>query len=133
MLMDIAKQSHNLQIMIVDKLYHIIIDDNDLLESIYAEFVNKKISKQGTWLDTTFEIHLFWKKNVLTEIQGKFMGPLFICSPYSDKLLYEATKNILQEIENKLKLSTKNKNWKIIFHISKLLEHMDKNFELTII
>ena len=131
--MDIAKQSHNLQIMIVDKLYHIIIDDNDLLERIYAEFVNKKISKQGTWLDTTFEIHLYWKKYVLTEIQGKFMGPLFLYSAYSDKVLYEATKSVLEEIENKLKLSSKNKNWKIMFHISKLLEHMDKNFELTII
>jgi DNA replication protein DnaC len=48
------------------------------------------------------------------------MGPLFICSAYSDKVLYETTKKILKQIEKKFK------DIKIKFYISKLLENMDK-------
>jgi len=38
----------------------------------------------------------------------------------------------LQEIENKLKLKTIQKNWKIVFHISRLLENMNKKYEIKI-
>ncbi len=45
--------THNLNILIVDD-NNIIIEDKILLESIYSEFVNKNITKQGKMLNTNF-------------------------------------------------------------------------------
>lgn len=120
----ILPYSHNLNILIVDE-NNITIENKILLESIYNEFVNKTIIKQAEILDTKYEIKLYWEKVLLTSIQSKFIGDLYITSSYTDKCLYETTKKILSEIENKLKINTINtinKNWKIIFYISKLLE-----------
>ena len=118
--------SHNLNLRIVDE------DDNTiknpiLLESIYSEFVGKRIIRKGIILDTKIELRLKWERKPITKIQNKFIGDLFICSVYSDQVLYAITKFVLNEIEEKLKNFTENKNWKIVFHISKLLEIADKN------
>jgi hypothetical protein len=113
--------THNLNILIVDE-NNITIDDKILLENIYNEFVNKNIIKKCKKSNTIYEIHLYWERLPLTVVQSKFMGELFIESLHSDKVLYETTNKILSEIENKLKINTTNKNWKIIFHISALLE-----------
>jgi hypothetical protein len=121
--------THNLNILIVDENEN-IIEDKILLESIYNEFDNKLITKQGKILNRMFEIKMYWNRLSLTNIQGKFMGELFIKSLHSDKVLYETTKRFLSEIENKLKINSKNKNWKIIFHMSKLLE--SNNIVLTL-
>jgi hypothetical protein len=113
--------THNLNILILDE-NNIIIEDKKLLESIYNEFDNKILTKRGKMLNRNFEIILYWKRLPLTDVQSKFMGELFICSQYSDKVLHETTNIFINEIENKLKINTINKNWKIIFNISKLLE-----------
>jgi len=120
--------THNLNILIVDE-NDIVIEDNNLLESIYNELDNKVITKQGKMLNRTFEITIYWNRLSLTNIQSKFMGNLFIKSLHSDKVLYETTERFLNEIEDQLKINTTNKNWKIIFHISKLLE--SNNIVLT--
>jgi hypothetical protein len=113
--------THNLNILILDE-NNIIIEDKKLLESIYNEFDNKILTKRGKMLNRNFEIILYWKRLPLTDVQSKFMGELFISSQYSDKVLHETTNIFINEIENKLKINTLNKNWKIIFNISKLLE-----------
>ena len=115
------KYSHNLNIMIIDESFS-PFENKILMQSIYDEFVNKTIIKEGIIFNRKYEIHLHWEK---INIQNKFIGDLFIRSPYSDKVLYETTKKILNEIENNLKKETENKNWKIAFYISKLLENMD--------
>ena len=129
--MPIVNHTHNLHISICDDSNNIIYND-DLLETIYAEFANKYVKKNGNWLKVNFEIKLFWERVVLSKRECQFMGPLFICSAYSDLVLYEATKFVLNEIENKIKKTCTNTRWKIIFHISKLLENMDKIYEITI-
>ena len=124
--------SHNLNIKIVNENNE-FIENKLLLESIYNEFIDKKIIKKGHMLNRDFKIILYWKKMSITKIEEKLMGNIFIISSYSDKVLYEATKILLNDIENKLKLETNNKNWKIVFHISKLLENIDKKYELKIL
>lgn len=126
---NLSDYTHNLNILIVDE-NDIVIEDNNLLESIYNELDNKVITKQGKMLNRTFEITIYWNRLSLTNIQSKFMGKLFIKSLHSDKVLYEITERFLSEIENRLKINTKNNNWKIIFHISKLLE--SNNLILTL-
>ena len=123
--------THNLNILILDDKFN-IIHNKSLLEDIYYEFVDKIIIKNAILFDNKTEIHLYWKKIVLNEMQNKFMGNLFIKSAYSDIVLYSATKFLLNEIENKLKKRTVNKNWKIEFYISKLLEHMHNVYEFII-
>ena len=93
----ILPYSHNLNILIVDE-NNITIENKILLESIYNEFVNKTIIKQAEILDTKYEIKLYWEKVLLTSIQSKFIGDLYITSSYTDKCLYETTKKILSEI-----------------------------------
>ena len=122
--------THNLNILILDNKFN-IIQNKSLLEDIYSEFVDKIITKNLVWFDNKIEISLFWKKIILNEVQNKFIGNLFTKSSYSDIVLYAATKILLNEIENKLKKRTINKNWKIEFYISKLLENMDNVYELT--
>ncbi len=126
---NLSDYTHNLNILIVDE-NDMVIEDNNLLESIYNELDNKVITKQGKMLNRTFEITIYWNRLSLTNIQSKFMGKLFIKSLHSDKVLYEITERFLSEIENRLKINTKNNNWKIIFHISKLLE--SNNLILTL-
>ena len=112
--------SHNLNILLVDNNNN-IIENKILLQQIYDEFVDKPITHI---FDMKYEICLYWKK---VDTKNKFIGNLFIRSLYSDNVLYETTKKILNEIENKLKKNIPNKNWKIIFYISKLLENVDMN------
>ena len=119
--MNDPEYSHNLNILIVDENDN-IIDNKILLQSIYDEFVNKTIIKEAEAFNKKYVIHLHWKK---IDIQSKFIGDLFIRSLYSDNILHNTTKKILYEIENKLKKETTNKNWKIIFYISKLLVNID--------
>lgn len=141
--MDDWKYSHNLNILIVDE-NNITIENKSLLQSIYDEFVNKNIFKKVEVFNEKYIIKLYWEK---VDIQSKifnyapyfrdtnytfgsisshhFFSDLFIISAYSDNILHETTKKILYEIENKLKIETENKNWKIIFYISKLLENMN--------
>ena len=121
--------THNLNILIVDENEN-IIEDKILLESIYNQIADKVIIKQGKAFNIDIEIKLYWKRLSLTKTQSKFIGELFIISAYSDMILYETTKKILNEIENNVKINTTNKNWKIIFHISKLSE--ENKFILTI-
>ena len=122
--------THNLNILIIDE-NDITIENKTLTENIYNEFVNKTIIKKGKLhnhidYNDYIEIKIHWERVPITNIQSKFMGDFFIKSAYSDKVLYETTKKILSDIENRLKMNTTNTYWKIVFHISKLLEHMDK-------
>jgi hypothetical protein len=61
------------------------------------------------------------------------MGELFIKSAYNDLVLHETTKKVLSEIENNLKINYTDKNWKIIFNITKLLEYIEDKYNLIII
>ena len=54
------------------------------------------------------------------------MGELFIVSPYSDKVLHDATKLVLTEIEKTIH------PLRIAFHISRMLEHMKDQHMLII-
>jgi len=129
--MNFLQHTHNLNIIIIDDYENVIIN-KQLLENIYNEIADKIIIKKGKFLNTNFEVQLLWNKLQLTDAESRFLGKLFIFSPYSDFVLYETTKIILQEIENKLKLKTIQKNWKIVFHISRLLENMNKKYEIKI-
>jgi hypothetical protein len=60
------------------------------------------------------------------------MGDLFTMSTHSDKVLYKGTSVLLNEIENKLKMNMVDKNWKILFHISKLLDNTESRYPLKI-
>jgi hypothetical protein len=101
------------------------VEDKETMESIYAD-LDKVITKTGKTKGQTFEIKLVWIRLKLSPIQSKFMGELFIKSAYSDKVLHEATKSAIDEIENKLPV-----NRKIIFYMTKLLE--DSDIDLAII
>ena len=57
----------------------------------------------------------------LANVQNKNVGVLFTTAFYSDKVLHGTTNMALDEIET-LKVKPLNKDWKIMFHISKLLE-----------
>ena len=118
--MSVSRYTHNLNIFLVKNDNNDNINDIELIESIYAELADKHIKKKGHIFNSKFEIHLLWERLSITEAESKFMGVLFTNSLHSDRILYEATKTLLSDIENKLKNQTTDKNWKIIFHISKL-------------
>jgi hypothetical protein len=124
----ISPISHNLNIKIFNENDE-LIENKSLLESIYNELVDKPIIKKIHAYGTDLEIKLLYTRKSITKIEKKFMGDIFIVSLYSDNILYDATKFVLNEIEHKLKLETEtiDKNWKIVFHISKLLENINKN------
>jgi hypothetical protein len=123
----LSPPSHNLNIQIVDK-HDNKIENHDLLESIYSSITGKQIIKKGKLLDSNLDVNidicLYWQRMPITKEEQYFMGDLFLISSYSDKVLHLATHFLLNEIEHRLKNFTTNKNWKIIFHISKLLENM---------
>jgi hypothetical protein len=122
----LSPPSHNLNILIVDK-HDNKIENQALLENIYDEITGKKIIKKGKLLDSKLDVDidvcLYWQRMPVTKEEQHFMGELFLVSAYSDKVLHIATHFLLIEIEHRLKNFTTNKNWKIIFHISKLLEN----------
>jgi hypothetical protein len=122
--------THNLNILIVDEEDN-KIENPELLESIYSEITCKRIIKNCKILGSKIDINLIWERFPLTKEEQHFMGELFIYAVYSDKVLDMATKFLLNEIEKKLKNFTTNKKWKIIFHISKLLENVDENDMLS--
>lgn len=119
--MNILQHTHNLQILIVDEENN-VINNETLLEEIYSEFANKHIMKPVEMFDQDFIIYVYWEIKSITKIQKHLMGPLFIASMHSDKVLYEFTKILLGDIETKIKNKQSDKNWKIAFHISKLLD-----------
>jgi hypothetical protein len=58
---DIWPNTHNLKILIVDNNDN-IIDNPELIESIYAEFVDKNIIKKAVVIGNNYEVHLQWEK-----------------------------------------------------------------------
>jgi hypothetical protein len=99
----------------------LLLDENDdtlenpaLLEKIFEELTNKPIVKHINWEGSNIKIVLHWKRVHLEKKQSKFMGPLFIKSAYSDTALFDVTKAILGDIEQKFS----NDSWKILFNIA---------------
>lgn len=128
--------THNLNIDIVDENDD-TIGNQFLLETIYKELANKPIMRKVQYDNKNFEVHLQWERLSITNIQKHFIGVLFIKSFYSDKVLYETTKKVLEDILTKLKSLNEYSlfritNWKLIFNISKLLD-MDNNNNNNII
>jgi hypothetical protein len=113
--------THNLHILI-DSSYNKQIN-NIILEIVYADIADKEIKRNILWQNENIDTLIHWKKEVINEIESKFMGDLFTTPIHNDSLLYILTKITLEEIEKKVKDSSFYTNWKIIFHISKKLEY----------
>ena len=111
--------THNLHIL-VNSFYK---DDINkiILENIYEEIANKEIRKNILWMGKNIDTFIYWKKEQINEIEANFMGDLFTCPIHCDSLLYELTKDSLEEIEQKVKINLFYNEWNIIFHISKKL------------
>ena len=121
-----TKYTHQLNIIIVDEKENIVENDS-LLKTVICELVNKPLVKVGYMFNQNFDIHIQWETPLnpsivtLANIQHKNVEVLFTNSYFSDKVLHGTTNMALDEIET-LKVKPLNKDWKIMFHISKLLE-----------
>lgn len=118
--------THQLNIIIVDEKENIVENDS-LLKTVIFELVNKPLVKVGYMFNQNFDIHIQWETPSdpsivnLANVQHKNVGVLFTNAYFSDKVLHGTTNMALDEIET-LKVKPLNKDWKIMFHISKLLE-----------
>jgi len=113
--------THNLHILI-KSTYDKDINDNYILKKVYEELANIPIRRNILWNDQKIDTLIYWKKEQLNDIERHFMGDLFTTSIHNDSLQYKLTKIALREIENNIKKTMTNTQWKIIFHISKLLD-----------
>lgn len=116
-----AKFTHNLKIIILDNNDN-IIDNPLLLANVYDEITNKIIKKSVITAIGQYEIFAFWEKCPITKLEENFMGDLFTKSAHTDGATYQLTRCILHEIEEKLKLSNNNNDWKLSFHIYKIID-----------
>lgn len=114
-----SQYTHNLNIAIVNQANNSDYDEFHIMEKIYAEMIKPHIFKSCiSYESAEFEVQLHWKRTNITSLHKRFMGELFIVSPYSDKVLHDATKLVLTEIEKTIH------PLRIAFHISRMLEHM---------
>lgn len=125
-----SKPTHQLNIIIVDEKDN-IVENESLLKTVICELINKPITKVGYFSHQNFEIRIQWEAPAnpsivtLANVQNKFVGVLFNTAFYSDKVIHETTLLALNEIDTQ-KVRPLNNNWKILFHISKVLEMDDK-------
>lgn len=96
--------------------------NNFILDMVYDHIANVQICRNFMWRGQEVDTLIYWKKEQINDIERNFMGDLFTTSIHSDALQYELTKIALNEIENNIKKDINNTKWKIIFHISKLLD-----------
>lgn len=116
-----TKYTHNLKIVLSNPFDKIIITDGYIIDQIYYKISNRIFTNKVTFMDQEINTFLCWNKEDIGKLNKLFMGELFTLSMHSDKLLYECTRVVLQDIENKLK-ETHPGDWRIVFHISKILE-----------
>lgn len=105
---------------------HIIVKSNEnetyILEKVYEKIADVSIYKNILWRGQQVESFVYWKKEIINDIEQNFMGDLFTTTIHSDALLYHLTKKIINEIENDIKTIGEFTDFEIIWHISKLLE-----------
>lgn len=127
--------THQLNIILVDEKDN-IVENESLLKTVICEVVNKPLVKVGYIFHQNFDIHVQWESPsnpsivTLANVQNKNVGVLFTTTFNSDKVIHGTTQVVLDEIET-LKVKPLNKDWKIMFHISKVLE-LDKKNHLII-
>lgn len=115
--------THNLSIFLVDANDN-KIENTQILHRIIQEIDHKYITHPLSFNGGVIHVRLQWKKEHLSRIQRLFMGELFMYSPYDqDNLNYDHTKATLGQIEDKLKTVFNNKDWHIVFHISRILSN----------
>jgi hypothetical protein len=115
--------THNLHVIIVDGNDE-RVEDTAIRNRVYSVFVNQAVTKKINMNGTPIEVQLLWERVPLSKNQRLMMGDLFICSGYSDMVLYNATQKLLHDIEKSVKYTTNQSDWKLVFHVSKLLERI---------
>ena len=80
-------------------------------------------SVNGYGIESTVEYIVLWHRKLLkNDAERLFMGDLFTNSMVCDALLHKVTRKIIRELEKMIQSKSDDKNWKIMFHISKLIE-----------
>ena len=125
------RYSHNLNIGITNQHgTYDAFNPPHIMEKIYEE-ITKRRTIQKTYDNNILAVDLCWKKVAISSLDKRFMGELFIVSPYSDMVLYDSTKTLLEEIEKSI---FPDGFMRIAFHISKLLENRqtDDRYKVSI-
>ena len=111
--------THNLIIRIVN-FYNEIINNNELLNLIKNELIDKEIVQSITYNQNKIDHTLVWRKHELTKPYCFFVSNIFTNSPYlDDDINFEHIRLTLNDIERKLKKATDN--WTIVFYLSRTL------------
>jgi Txe/YoeB family toxin of Txe-Axe toxin-antitoxin module len=111
---------------------------NRILYIVYVEIANKVIRKEVYWSGSAdverskVDFAVLWSRKILkNDTERLFLGDLFTTSMVCDSLLYNATGKIIRRIEKIIKQNNPDmdKNWTIVYHISKLLDVRTPNYE----
>ena len=116
--------THNLKIAIITLSSKRIIQDGNIFDQIYTQFSNIIFKNKVIFMSQPTDTIICWEKKELNKIDSFFMGDLFTNAIHSDKVLYEATRVALQDIEIKLKQTYPTilqEDWRIQFHISVII------------
>ena len=135
--------THNLKLAVMNKDGSIMSAEqaNHILSQVYAEIANIVVRKTINWSETRSKVdyEVLWSRKLLkNNAERMFMGDLFTHSMVCDALLHKATGKILREIEETIwnnldshplcsrdhetSVQDIDKNWKIVFHISKIID-----------
>ena len=127
------KYTHNLKIVVADQNGQVLSGEfvNRILHIVNADIANKVIRKEIYWSGSgdversKVDFAVLWSRKILkSDVERLFLGDLFTTSMVCDSLLYNATGKILRGIEKIIKQNNPDmdKNWTILYHISKLLD-----------
>ena len=127
------KYTHNLKIVVADQNGQVLSGEfvNRILHLVNADIANKVIRKEVYWSGSgdaarsKVDFAVLWSRKILkSDVERLFLGDLFTTSMVCDSLLYKATGKIIRGIEKIIKQNNPDmdKNWTIVYHISKLLD-----------
>ena len=127
------KYTHNLKIVVADQKRQVLSGEfvNRILHIVNADIANKVIRKEVYWSCSAdverskVDFAVLWSRKILkSDVERLFLGDLFTTSMVCDSLLYKATGKIIRGIEKIIKQNNPDmdKNWTIVYHISKLLD-----------
>jgi hypothetical protein len=134
------KFTHNMKIVVADHNGQVLSGEfvNRILHLVNAEIANKVIRKEIDWSCSAdverikVDFAVLWSRKILkNDTERMFLGDLFTTSMVCDSLLYNATGKIIRGIEKIIKQNNPDmdKNWTIVYHISKLLDVRTPNYE----